>query len=97
MEHSKIDIGKTIDTKLSGDITITLCDTTVGIKTIFMETWMTCSVLHKKQNPRSPNGPPMVKVWVVRIFSGWSVTFIEPWATMQWFAGLVKKDVTPVR
>ena len=28
-------------------------------------------------NPGSPNGPPMVKVWVVRIFSGWSATFIE--------------------
>ena len=59
---------------------------------------MIMTVLHKKQNPRSPNGPPMVKVWVVRIFYGWSVTFIEPWATnSQWFAGLVKKDVTPVR
>ena len=32
-------------------------------------------VLHKK-NPGSPNGPPMVTVLVVRIFSGWYVTFI---------------------
>ena len=56
------------------------------------ETWLRCeprnvssdfpmigrpwSVLHKNHNPGSPNGPPMVKVWVVRIFSGWSVTFI---------------------
>ena len=37
MEQSKIDIGKTIDTKLSEDITITRCDTKVWIKTIFME------------------------------------------------------------
>ena len=37
MEQSKIDIGKTIDTKLSEDITTTRCDTKVWIKTIFME------------------------------------------------------------
>ena len=37
MEQSKIDIGKTIDTKVSEDITITRCDTKVWIKTIFME------------------------------------------------------------
>ena len=37
MEQSKIDIGKTIDTKLSENTTITPCDTTVWIKTIFME------------------------------------------------------------
>ena len=36
MDQSKIDIGKTIDTKLSENIT-TLCDTKVWIKTIFME------------------------------------------------------------
>ena len=35
--ESKIDIGKTIETKLSEDITITPCDTKVWIKTIFME------------------------------------------------------------
>ena len=35
--------------------------------------WQCCT---KKQNPGSPNGPPMVKVWLVRIFSGGSVTFI---------------------
>ena len=26
------------------------------------------AVLHKNRNPGSPNGPPMVKVWLVRIF-----------------------------
>ena len=31
------------------------------------------AVLSKFQNPRSPNGPPMVDDWVVRITFGWSV------------------------
>ena len=31
------------------------------------------SVLSKVQIPRSPNGPPMVDDWVVRITFGWSV------------------------
>ena len=31
------------------------------------------SVLWKMQNPGSPNGPPMVDGWVVRLSSGWSV------------------------
>ena len=37
MEQSKIDIGKTIDTKLLENITVTRCDTKAWIKTIFME------------------------------------------------------------
>ena len=42
MEQSKIDISKIIVTKLSEDTAITHCDTKVWIKTIFMETWVTC-------------------------------------------------------
>ena len=30
-------------------------------------------MLLKKQNPGSPNGPPMIDGWVVRLSSGWSV------------------------
>ena len=41
-EHRKIEIYKTIDTKLSEDITITHCYTEVWIKTISWKTWMTC-------------------------------------------------------
>ena len=38
-----------------------------------IENSSTLSVLSKVQNPRSPNGPPMVEDWVVRITFGWSV------------------------
>ena len=31
------------------------------------------AALSKVQNPRSPNGPPIVEDWVVRITFGWSV------------------------
>ena len=38
------------------------------------------AVLRKKQNPGSPDGPPMIDGWVVRLSSGWSVNnILRPW------------------
>ena len=36
------------------------------------------TVLRKKQNSGSPNGPPMIDGWVVRLSSGWSVNMLRP-------------------